>query len=621
MIHIVSFSHKKMSHFQASRSSRLWRVEIDSLAHPAIRLSGRIECLASPTKLKMVGFKLRMKLLKIGKPGIWAFALIAVAVLFRLLLIAQGWPGTNSDEGTMGLEAMHIAFRGEHPIFFYGQNYMGTLEAYIGSVLFRLFGASLFQLRLGLVILFALFLVSIYLLASLLYTKKLALASLVLLCLGSSDVFSREVKAIGGYVETLFLGSLILLLASRLAFSYGTEIVLRRWRLAAYCSWGLVVGLGLWSNLLILPFVLAGSLILLTFCRYELKRTRAILSLLVGLIIGALPLIYYNITAPWAQKSWSAYWNIVHGGSAGKALTPFTMIKQLVGTFLIAIPQSTGANPICSLSHMPLFGPQNSQTVGCSITLGIYGLGYVVLLTIALVLAFRAYWRLRRLRQSSLQGWSSKERNAAVMYFGRLMLLSSAALIIVCYTVSPVSALQPWVTSRYLIGLLVATPAVISPLWNGSGIGNIKSVPLKYSKIMTNLKGVLLFLIGVLFMAGTISTFNLVPSVQAVNQQQYALIDNLERMDIKHLYSDYWTCNRLIFQSDERVICSVLDEQLQAGQDRYWPYHVIVESDPKASYVFPLGSQQATAFGRKVTLSPGQYQRFVFDGYVIYKPY
>ena len=56
-----------------------------------------------------------------------AFAIIALAVILRIVLVALHMPETNSDEGTMGLEAMHIAFRGEHPIFLYGQNYMGVL--------------------------------------------------------------------------------------------------------------------------------------------------------------------------------------------------------------------------------------------------------------------------------------------------------------------------------------------------------------------------------------------------------------------------------------------------------------------------------------------------------------
>ncbi|HLJ33570.1 MAG TPA: hypothetical protein VKU38_07965, partial [Ktedonobacteraceae bacterium] len=158
-----------------------------------------------------------LKRIHIGPYGLCAIALIVVAVLVRLVLIAQGWPETNSDEGTMGLEAMHIAFRGEHPIFLYGQNYMGMVEAYLGAALFRLFGVSLFNLRLGMILLFTLFLIAMYALTSLIYSKKLALVVLALLCVGTRMTFMTELLTVGGAVETLLFGTLLMLLASWLA--------------------------------------------------------------------------------------------------------------------------------------------------------------------------------------------------------------------------------------------------------------------------------------------------------------------------------------------------------------------------------------------------------------------
>src|SRR5947209_19241827 len=139
--------------------------------------------------------KIYVKHLRIGPYEIAALIIIALAILLRILFIAHGWPETDSDEGTMGLEAMHIAFRGEHPAFLYGQNYMSTIEAYLGALLFRLLGVSLFSLRLGMVLLFALFLLSLYLLTSLLYSKKLALVSLALLSVGARNFLIPDMRA------------------------------------------------------------------------------------------------------------------------------------------------------------------------------------------------------------------------------------------------------------------------------------------------------------------------------------------------------------------------------------------------------------------------------------------
>src|SRR6266567_6154835 len=155
-----------------------------------------------------------MKYLKIGLHEIIALVLIVGATILRLVFTSQGGPLTNSDEATIGVMALHIAYHGEHPIFFYGQNYMGTLEAYLAAAFFHLFGASVFTLRLGPVLFFALFLTCMYLLTSLLYTKKLALITLALLTLGSSIMLDTELVGLAGYPELLFFGSLSMLLAS-----------------------------------------------------------------------------------------------------------------------------------------------------------------------------------------------------------------------------------------------------------------------------------------------------------------------------------------------------------------------------------------------------------------------
>ena len=96
-----------------------------------------------------------------------AIILITLAVALRMILTVLVVPEVNGDEGTMGLEAMHIAFQGQHPVFLYNQNYMGVLEAYIAAFFFHLFGVSVFTLRIGMILMFALFLVSMYLLTSL----------------------------------------------------------------------------------------------------------------------------------------------------------------------------------------------------------------------------------------------------------------------------------------------------------------------------------------------------------------------------------------------------------------------------------------------------------------------
>src|SRR3989440_547681 len=156
-----------------------------------------------------------VKYLKIGIYELYAAAILLFASGLRITLAALNWPPTNADEGTMGIMALHIAYRGEHPFLFYGQNYMGSLEAYLGAFYFHLLGGpSLFALRLGVITLTTLFFLSTYFLASLLYSRQVALVTLALLSLGSIPVFTREMIATGGSTQTLLFGSLAFLISA-----------------------------------------------------------------------------------------------------------------------------------------------------------------------------------------------------------------------------------------------------------------------------------------------------------------------------------------------------------------------------------------------------------------------
>jgi hypothetical protein len=588
--------------------------------------------------------------IKIGTYGILAFLIIAFATLLRIILIAWGWPHGNADEETMGIIAMHIAYHGEHPIFFYGQNYLGLLEAYIGVAFFQLLGVSVFSLRLVPVLFFTLFLANMYLLTSLLYTKKLALITLILLSLGSSIMLDSELVALGGYSELLFFGSLSMLIASWLAISYDQYSSPRRklLRLFAYGCWGLVGGVGFWIEFLMFVFILLSGLLLLAFCWRELLKG-AVLPVVLGLVIGAFPLIVYNLYAPPGQDTLAVLRYLHNNGSLQLAqmsadyLIPFE--PQLRGTLLTTLPAATGGTPFCfdAYIHFRLAGYLGTENVSCSIVHGnlslvvtafAWSLGYILLWSISTFLTLRHLWRLRK--RTHGQSRTTREKQAITRDVAQLMLLCSAALTLYLFVSSPISATFP-TTSRYLIGLLISTPTLVSPLWGlADDIGTTSqrvhsknndfpmhtrfpfAINLATGKIA--LRQGILVIIGILFLVGTINAFLEIPTVQAYNQQQDALIHDLMHMKITHFYTDYWTCDSIVFLSKEHIICSSVDDALRPHYNRYLPYVSIVKSDPNSAYVFPLGASQLLPLAQKMALSAKHYQRFIFDGYVIYAP-
>ncbi len=59
-----------------------------------------------------------------------ASVIIALSTGLRLFFLIHHWPETNSDEGTVGLMALHIAHGTDFPVYMYGQGgTLGSLEA------------------------------------------------------------------------------------------------------------------------------------------------------------------------------------------------------------------------------------------------------------------------------------------------------------------------------------------------------------------------------------------------------------------------------------------------------------------------------------------------------------
>jgi hypothetical protein len=586
--------------------------------------------------------------------------------MLRLILISNGWPVTNSDEATMGLQALHILMQGERPIFFYGQNYMGSLEAYVAAYFFWLLGPSTFALRLGLLGMYAGFLLAQYLLARLLYSKGVALTTLFLLCWGSQATLYEQLVAAGGRLEPPLFGTLSLLLTSWLALSFHTDTTFkeRQRRLLAYGCLGVVIGVGLWIDLLILPFVCTSLVLLLLFCHRELC-TRAFFFGILGFLIGAFPLLLFNIEHP-QDNSILTLWQQYR--STGMPLpTGENLGTSILATILISIPTATGANPLCLVSEPSpwLHGPPLS----CMGFQTSWGLCAVIIWALAVFVVCKELPELCRVLATSR---SSAEKGHLIRCASQLALLASVGLTALSYATSPSAALFPDTASRYLVGFLVATPAVVAGLWPKCSLGKVALirslcmwtivsilvitgyfilvvmitlavVTLMWPKLWLSLSeavlarlrttgalkkigdsikiGILCFISTVLIL-GMVSTFCQIPETQKLTQRQNTLINSLLYLHARHIYSDYWTCNRLIFLSNERIICSVLSAGLSPGLNRYQPYAQIVAQDHRAAYVFDtenggVGGYQSMVFAQYFGT---QYRAFYLAGFVVRLP-
>ncbi len=248
-----------------------------------------------------------------------------VALLVRALLTIHINGVIDGDEAIVGIQAQHIV-QGEHPIYFYGIPYFGSLEAYLLALVFAVAGSSVWTLRAEPALLSLVIVWLSWRLAGLLADKAqlsvygrrcfMIVATLLAAACPLYDII-LEMRTYGGYVEIFALMLALLLSTLQLTIRWGTGAAKSElaWRWAGI---GCIVGLGTWVDPLIISAVLAAALWLIGYCVLACVRLRrpdtvilfpSLRSPVRGLLVapvaipacllGGAPAIYWGTTHQW----------------------------------------------------------------------------------------------------------------------------------------------------------------------------------------------------------------------------------------------------------------------------------------------------------------------------------
>ncbi|MDY0146226.1 MAG: hypothetical protein RBS84_09610 [Kiritimatiellia bacterium] len=178
---------------------------------------------------------------------------LLVAVSLRLTLAWKAHAPTL-DTAVVGQMALDI-LDGERPLFFAGQSYLGALEAYLLALVFLVLPAGRVTMTLVTIGFALAWIIVTYYFFRRRHGPWAALAAALVPAIpGWSGAWYTTVPY-GGYPETYFFGTLLLLLA--LPFLDRTAF---RPSLRQALALALVAGLGLWVNLQLLPFLAAAGL-------------------------------------------------------------------------------------------------------------------------------------------------------------------------------------------------------------------------------------------------------------------------------------------------------------------------------------------------------------------------
>ncbi len=212
-----------------------------------------------------------LKLIK--QPVTWVVIAVLVAMGLKTWLVSGGWVSFNSDEAIVALMARHI-LNGARPTFFYGQAYMGSLDAFLVAVGFKILGEQVWVIRLVQAALYLWVLVSTAVLGKLIFgERRVGALGALLLAIPAVNVTLYTTASLGGYGETLLLGNLILICTLQIG---------ERQRAGAFPGkllwWGLcglLSGLGLWAFGLTLVYSLP-ALAYLIYMGWQQQHTEPI---------------------------------------------------------------------------------------------------------------------------------------------------------------------------------------------------------------------------------------------------------------------------------------------------------------------------------------------------------
>jgi 4-amino-4-deoxy-L-arabinose transferase-like glycosyltransferase len=484
--------------------------------------------------------------------------ILIVGGAIRLLFLYT--PNMDSDQAVTGLMARHI-LGGEFPFFFYGQDYCGSIEAYLASTVFFFLGATRFTLALTICLESLFFVLFIYYLARLFFDQGTAILSALFSALPSYYLIFHSVLARAAYIEIPIIGVLLFIVAHKIIYRNETSG-------RTFLVLGFFCGLGIWTHFLIV-FYLAPIFLLYFIKDPWFWRRRTILFFLLGLALGGLPLWVHNIAHP--LVTWHYLFDTSGGGEPA--------LDSLKDFFLFRFPEALGVKNNDTNNY---YIPTISFLLYCT---------YLALFLFLFLSRRKGLLNLFKLKMERSNGLD--------------LLLLFLFLFPLIFSFSGFASGH---TSRYLQPLFSVLPILFAVLTK-----KIKSISLVLAS---------LFLVLHLFsnVYGTLCRLPLISKGQVTQYRQAReneqnLFKFLIGKNIKRLYStEYWSSVRLTFDSQEEIIIA------QPIGDRYPFFTALIDQDPGAAFLFNGDNQEFEETLRNIGGSYKKNQVFGFSVYYGFSP-
>jgi hypothetical protein len=493
-------------------------------------------------------------------------AILVAAAALRLFLLAGPQTELEADESIVGLMARHI-LRGEWPLFYYMQPYMGSLEAYLVAGVFALVGSSTLALKLVPMIGALLFVALLFATGYRLGGLTAAVVAGLFGALPPAFLAIWSLKARGGYIEILVMGQLLILMA----MDFGKRRQIGRGR---GFLMGLIAGLGLWTNPLIAVYLIPIAIYLILVLRSRVLGGW-LLGATAGLLLGSAPLIGYNLATGFATG------NLMDGGDgSGLEYAPDYLRRVL----RLCLPILAGL--FQGSSSPRLFGdaleasPLNRAVIAQSVAVPFFAL---------LLYGARRLPAVVRRRAGE---------------HGELLL---SLLMVVVPAIFVVTRFREMISEpRYLLPLYSTVPLL------GSALASVKWPGARKIGLAAFALVIAANLIGIGRLDPRLNLPDTVIGSTAANRAELA--DFLLSRGMNRVYTDYWLAYPLAFESREQVVPSVMS----GGFNRYIPYAYQVKVALNPAFVFIKGSKEESVTLQRWTDAGVEARRERVSIYTVY---
>lgn len=589
----------------------------------------------TPDDRKVI-INLRSNLLRIikSKDLLCLVFILSATIFSRYGLLKHWYTHFYGDEAIVGLMARHI-LEGEIPVFYYGQEYLGSLESLVASFYFRLFGSSVLVLKLSPFTFFLLFEVLCYFLFKRIGGRIVAFVACQFLVLSPTVLLAWSTEAQGGHLEVLTLGVLSLLI-----FLKYSECTGKKKSIFYLFLLGLVIGIGWWTSQLMIFFAIPIFIYFLTNTRLwkalqnwsivwkvillrDLNLNRFLKFLLATINLG---LLTYGIILIVSMLNSFFSGNVIQreikllvillvsGGYLNiflrkKRFWPIQELGLLSGFFLGFLPiilfhltGQAGRYPGFGFAIVPLSRLLKNLSLlyqaclpeilgtkfGSQSDLFLHYLSYYVVSIYVCALIYLIYQN----RQNILNLFKLKPcKNDARFFLLMVLLITPIVFIASIYPVDRHSF-------RYLLALYVVLPFLV---------GSFADLIRKTSRI-----AFYVFLSSILFFFA----YTHLSLYQALDKNNYynQLITFLNEKEITRAYANYWISYPVTFISEESIIVAPYK-----SKDRYPRYTEILREEKTPSYIFYLYDRKMGQLEKSGELdSSASYKKERVGPYIVY---